>query len=144
MINRRNLITALTISPALTLSTVQGASASPSDPILPLYREWLDARAEWKRVSYLPGNENFDLPESVEADKRENAALAALVEATPTTLEGMAALIHVLWYFEDPIIGETDPEDPVKKAILGLWRATTGTAMPLGTPVSANTVSHLS
>lgn len=137
--NRRTLLTALTAAPALTLSTVQGASASPSDPILVHYREWLDARAEWKRLSVLPGNENFDFPESLEQDDREDAALGAMVELTPTTPEGFAALLHVLWYFEVPDVDRNVPEyaeeveDPVHKAILGLWRATTGTAMPLCT-----------
>jgi hypothetical protein len=123
MINRRTMLAAL---PASTFALAPAASSTPTDPILEHYREWLAARAEWKRVSYLPGNENFDLPESIEADKREDAALSALLEHTPVTLEGMAALVHVLWYLDDPVIGDPDLESHVAKATLGLWRATTG------------------
>lgn len=136
MMNRSDVLAALHTS---TLTLAGGANATPSDPILAHYRDWLDARAEWKRLSHLPGNENFDFPESLAADAREDAALAAMVELTPTTPEGFAALLHVLWYFEVPDLDRRVPEyaarvkDPAHKAILGLWRATTGTAMPIGT-----------
>lgn len=136
MMNRSAVLAALHTS---TLALAGGANANPTDPILEHYREWLDARAEWKRLSVLPGNENFDFPESLEQDNREDAALAAMVELTPTTPEGVAALLHVLWYFEVPDLDRNVLEyaevvkDPAHKAILGLWRATTGTAMPLGT-----------
>jgi len=113
--------------------------ATTADPILEHYREWLAARAEWKRVSELPGNEMYDWPENIAAEIREDAALDAMVEMTPITLEGLAALTHVLWHMEVPELEYHLPEyaeqteNPVHKAMLGIWRATTGTAMPLST-----------
>ena len=136
MIDRRTLLAAL---PASTLALAPAASSTPSDPILEHYREWLDARAECKRLIYAPGNEDLNSPELKAAEAREDAALDAMIELTPTTKEGMAAFLHIVWYFEVQEAERQLPEyaeqveDPMHKAILGLWRATTGTPMPLGT-----------
>lgn len=136
MISRRTILAAL---PSATLCPGGAASANPTDPILAHYREWLDARAERKRLAYAPGNESLDSPELKAAEVREDAALDQMIGLTPTTTEGIAALLHAIWSFEVPELERNVPEyaeqvdDPVHKAILGIWRATTGTPMPLGT-----------
>jgi hypothetical protein len=136
MMNRRTMLAAL---PTSTFALGAAASSTPTDPILTHYREWLDARAECMRLIYAAGNGSLDLPEIKAAEAREDVALDAMVELTPKTKEGMAALLHVVWYFEVQEAERQLPEyadqveDPMHKAILGLWRATTGTPMPLGT-----------
>lgn len=136
MINRRTMLAAL---PASTLALAAVASSTPTDPILTHYREWLESRADQKRLVLASGDQSYHLPEYKAAEEREDAAWAAMVELTPTTTEGMAALLHIIWYFEVQELERQLPEyaeqveDPMHKAILGLWRATTGTAMPLGT-----------
>lgn len=134
MIDRRTLLTAL---PASTLALATAASSTPSDPILEHYREWLSAKNEWERLSNIPGNEDWDWPESIEAEKRGDAALAAIIELTPSSLEGIAAMAHILWYLEGPEFraGTPDHDEELtwkgNRAMLAIWRAASGKA---GTP----------
>ena len=134
--NRRTMLAAL---PASTFALGAAASSNPTDPILEHYREWLESRADQKRLEQASGDQSYHLPEYKAAEAREDAASNAMVELTPTTKEGMAALLQIVWYFEVQEAERQLPEyaeqakDPMHKAILGLWRATTGTAMPLGT-----------
>lgn len=129
MINRRTLLAALPVS---GLAAALPAQASLTDPVVPLYHEWLAARAEWERLSEIPGNEDFDSPESIVADQRADAALDAMIELTPTSAEGVAALVHVLWHLKGPCFRADRPEYleeceyPRNKALISLWRATSG------------------
>lgn len=131
--SRRTLLAAL---PASTLALAPAASSTPSDPILEHYREWLDANREWKQLSDMPGNEDWKWPESIEAEKRGDKALEAMIELTPTSLEGIAAMVHVLWYLEGPASRPELPgfEDEMtmhgNKAMFALWRAASGRAGP--------------
>lgn len=102
------------------------------DPILPLYRQWVAARNEWHRYVGLPGNENWDAPESKAAEAQENAAFWEMIEMTPTSMEGIAALIHILWSLEGPAVA-TDHEEfheradhPNCKLMAAIWRGATG------------------
>lgn len=112
--------------------TALPATASTFDPILPLYREWRAARAEWLRLWDLPGNGNWDFPESIAAEKRENAAYDAMIDLTPVSSEGIAALAHVLWATEGPIVHQSSPDfpeqcdQPGNKLIRAIWRAAGG------------------
>lgn len=129
MVDRRTLLTAL---PASSLALAIPTQASTADPIVSLYRDWLAATAEWRRLADIPGNEDFDWPESIAAENRAHAALLAMVELTPTTVEGIAALSHILWSLKGPAFRTDHPEyavqcqEPSKKALLALWRATSG------------------
>lgn len=78
------------------------AVAQPEDPILPVYREWCAARNEWKRLSHMPGNGNWDLPEALAAEARWFAAQAQIADMVPTSLPGIAAQAHVLWSIIGP------------------------------------------
>lgn len=136
MINRRTMLAALPVS---TFALGAAASSTSTDPILTHYHDWLDARADQKRLELASGDKSYHLPEYKAAEAREDAASDAMVELTPTTKEGMAALLHIVWYFEVQEVERQLPEyadqvkDPMHKAMLGLWRALTGTPMPTGT-----------
>lgn len=135
-LSRRSLLTA---APAglLPLAVQATPVASEADPIVPLYREWLSARAEWSRLATMPGNENWDWPEARDAEAREDAAFDAMARLTPTSLEGMAALTYMIWDNSGPSAFTTSPEYPRQcdypevRMIAALWRAATGeTGLP--------------
>jgi len=111
---------------------------SDDDPILQIYSRWLKAHNEWIRLASMPGNEDWDWPESIAADKAEYAALDQLKDTVPRSVEGIAALAHVLWVYEGPgsIAGTQDFHDECKltgnKLMLAIWRgAGACTGLPL-------------
>lgn len=126
MIDRRTFIAALPVS-----GCAMAASASPAqaDPILALYHQWREANAEWVKLINMPGNEDFDWPESLAAERRADRAMEAMLKLTPTTVEGIAALTHVLWYLTGPAYTPDHPDyaeqcqEPANRAILAIWRA---------------------
>lgn len=114
------------------------AAPSPSsgnppiaDPILIHYQEWLEARAELQKLFEASGDLKIN-PEMRAVEAREDAALNAMVELTPQSFYGMAALLHAIWYFEVPEVDSNQLDyadrckDPVHKALINLWRAVTG------------------
>jgi hypothetical protein len=127
---RRTLLTALPASGvALALPAV--AMADQPDPLVPLYREWLDARREWRELSDLPGNGDFDDPRSLAAEARESAAEEAMLTLKPTSLEGIGALAALAWVYVSP--SNTDPGEFAElaqsydcRAVIALWKACTG------------------
>lgn len=129
--NRRNFLAGCGIAPLLLAVPVQAGEPSSEfdrgyqaamkkfvrlleekvaivepDPVLPLFEEWNAARADWVVFSKLPGNENFDFPESLEAEERESAAFDAMVETMPTSTKGIAALTHVTAVWEGIDLGD--------------------------------------
>lgn len=132
MMNRRDILAAL---PAVAFAPRAVSAADVPDPILPLYRQWQEARAEWHALADLPGNENWDSAATVEADARENAAFWAMLDMTPVTMEGVAALAHVLWTLEGPSPppGTADYEEsltqPANRIMAALWRAGGATSL---------------
>ncbi|ARE38324.1 hypothetical protein RGUI_0183 [Rhodovulum sp. P5] len=115
-------------------SVMAGAS---EDPILPLYREWVQARKDWYALADLPGNEDWDSPETIEAQDREDRAFWALCDLTPCSMEGVAALAHVLWVLDGPSVVPTHPEYadqcawPENRLLAAIWRAGSGqTGLP--------------
>lgn len=107
------------------------AQASTPDPLVPLYREWLSARREWRALSDLPGNEDWDDPRSIAAELRENRAAAQMLDIEPSSPEGIAALVALAWYYVHP--GTLDPEEFAFqaetiecRALTAIWRACTG------------------
>ena len=116
---------AATALPALT-------SSAAGDPIVPLYHEWLAARAEWNRLARMPGNEEWKWPESLAAEDREEEALRQIAALVPASREGLAAVAHLLWSEVGPSHVETSPEyqkqcaEPASMMIAALWRLATG------------------
>lgn len=128
--SRRTLFTALPASGA-ALAFPQTAHAGTSDPLVPLYHEWLAARREWLELAKLPDNGNWDDPRSLAAEDREYAAERKMLELTPVSLEGAAALAAVAWVYVSP--GCTDPDEFAERAqsrecraLMAIWRAGTG------------------
>lgn len=142
--NRRDLLTTgplAALSAALaagdvTAATAQAvpalARAEDEDPILPIYRQWVAARKEWYRSIDLPENDKWDMPESKAAEAIENDAFWAMIDMTPTSMAGIAALIHVLWDLDGPgvpadsedFLGRVD--DPPCKLMAAIWRGASG------------------
>lgn len=108
------------------------AGTDDEDPILPHYREWVAAKIEWWRWYDAPGNGNFDFPETLEAERREDAAFDAMMETPATTMEGVAALAHVLWNVAGPSAPEDSPAFVEQctcyqfQPLLAIWRSVTG------------------
>lgn len=127
---RRTLLTALpAATAALTLSPA--AAASDPDPVVALYREWLDARRAWRELADLPGNEDWDDPRSLAAEERETLAENRMLETVPTTIEGIGALVALSWAYGQPV--STDPEKYAQeashielRALMAAWKACTG------------------
>ncbi|MFE3836937.1 hypothetical protein [Pseudogemmobacter sonorensis] len=133
--NRRRLFGAI---PAFSFGALVDAGASSaktkgeSDPILPLFREWVAARKEWYRHADPPGNGNWDMPESKAAEARENAAFRAVLEMTPTSMAGIAALATVMWDLNEAVDGShceglaETVEQQNEKLIAAIYRAASG------------------
>ena len=102
------------------------------DPIMPLFRQWRAARDEWLRVFDLPGNGSFDIPEVAAAIKREHAALYAMLDLTPISIAGIAALATVLWDLGGPSMDESQEGFaeasalPEQKLMLAIYRGASG------------------
>lgn len=128
--SRRALLTALPASTA-ALAVPSIASATPEDPIMPLYRQWMEARRDWLALATAPGNENWDDPRSLAARDREHAAEAGMLALTATSLEGIGALAALTWDYISP--ASTDPLEFAERAqclecraVMAIWRACTG------------------
>ena len=128
---------------ALTVPMLAKAKEA-EDPTLPLYRQWLEARANWLRLADLPGNGNFDTAESKVEEAKEHAAFKAMSETTPTSLAGIAALAHALWDLDGPATAmEHDMFNEMAnsqncKLIRAIWRAASGAN---GFPSDGDTVT---
>lgn len=127
--SRRAFSTALPAS-VVTLTLPAVASQEP-DPVVMLYREWLEIRREWRELTDLPGNGNFDDPRSLAAEAREDAAAEQMMRLKPTSLEGVAAMAALAWAYIEP--GHLDPKEYQKgiqtndcRAVLAIWKACTG------------------
>lgn len=95
-LTRRNLLASLPAS-GIALTLPHEAPADAPDPVVVAYGAWLAARREWRELSELPGNGNFDDPRSLAADERERVAMFAMLQNEPTSLEGIGALAALLW-----------------------------------------------
>ncbi|MEB3417026.1 hypothetical protein ACFSDD_04410 [Salipiger marinus] len=129
-LSRRALLTALPASTA-ALAVPSIAPAAPEDPMMPLYRQWMEARRDWLALVTAPGNENWDDPRSLEARDREHAAEAGMLTLTATSLEGIGALAALTWDYISPAC--IDPVEFAERAqslecraVMAIWRACTG------------------
>ncbi len=131
-INRRTLLAAIPASSGALAFPVVGMASQKADPILPLYREWCDARAEWIHYSEMPGNEDWKWPESTDSAAREDAAFFRMIDMTPVSMEGLAALAHVHWDTDGPVHVETRENFTVEcnqsgnKLMAAIWRGASG------------------
>ncbi len=128
--SRRTLMLALPTS-GVTLALPAAAMADQPDPLVPLYREWLDARQIWSNLANLPGNGNSLDPESFAAEARVFAAEEAMLTIKPTSLEGLAALAALAWSYVGPCATDTDEFERQAqmyecRAIMAIWGACTG------------------
>lgn len=128
--SRRTLLTALPAS-GVALALPTAAASRETDPLVPLYQKWLEARREWRELADLPGNEDWDDPRSLAAEAREISAGEQMLRLKPTTLEGIGALAALAWVYVEP--ASTDPEEFAEeaksydcRAVMAIWNACTG------------------
>lgn len=107
--------------------------AELEDPVLPIYREWCAANAEWSGVVREAGDDYESLPDTSEVEARFYAASDRILACpAPTTLAGIAALAHLLWDYEGPGAPSDGPEyakqcgQTGNKLIATIWRAASG------------------
>lgn len=110
------------------------------DPIVPLYRKWLALRSKWRMLSDIPqadGSDPTDSPECKAAYACEWDLFEELAGAEPVSLEGLAALAHVLWIMAGPVSLPGSPDfkeqcaKPENRIIAAIWRAASGeTGLP--------------
>lgn len=68
----------------------------------------------------------------VVANRREQEAFLAILDAAPLSLAGIAALTHVLWSLEGPVVSRAHPDfwkeaaTPTSKILRAVWRAASG------------------
>lgn len=111
-----------------------GLPVSKDDPILIHYREWVSALEEMYRLVNLQVSDED--PRMVECDRRAALALSAMETTTPQSIEGIAALVHVVWDTSGPTYAAWSPDYaeacgyPEHRWILALWRAVTGKTTP--------------
>jgi|JI10StandDraft_1071094.scaffolds.fasta_scaffold1191913_1 hypothetical protein len=112
----------------------EGLPATENDPILIHYREWVSALEEMYRLVHLEVNDED--PRMVECDRRAAVALSLIETTPPQSVEGIAALVHVVWDVCGPAHAAWSQdyadacEYPEHRWILTLWRAVTGKTTP--------------
>ncbi|WP_333830464.1 hypothetical protein [Pararhodobacter sp.] len=129
---RRQFLTNLPAASGVFIASSHSLpAAAQTDPLVPLYHEWLDARRTWRALADLPGNENWDDPRSIEAEERETSAAERMLALTPSSMEGMGVLAALAWSAIGP--GGTDSEDYAElirfndaRAVNAIWKACTG------------------
>ncbi len=77
-----------------------GMPDTAEDPILIHYREWVSALEEMYRLVHLQVDD--DDPRMAECDRRAAEALNLMEATTPLSIEGIAALVHVVWDTSGP------------------------------------------
>jgi MoxR-like ATPase len=126
-ITRRTLMTAV---PAVALCGA--APAAQPDPFLFHYRQWIEARAEWRRLIEMPEHDDWETPETKAQETIEYEAFERMAETIPTSQEGFAALSTVIWEWHGPTERREIPEyqEQVNRSenriLLNLYRALSG------------------
>ncbi|TPW31458.1 hypothetical protein FJU08_06775 [Martelella alba] len=115
------------------------ASAPPAiDPTLFHYRVWRAVRAEWCRALVQVEGGQTTVKNLDAIQRRELEARDALLALTPTTLNGIAAVAHLLWDELGPSQANLSEgeyaarcaSDPILKMIAAIWRAADGSHTP--------------
>lgn len=119
-------------APGLLAAPLIARAGHADAELLHHYRLWVQARRDWYRLSDLPGNENWDTPEMVDATRREDEAFEAIMATPAQTMEGIAVLAALVWDANGPTAYEHHPEYAEQAAYyenrptLALWRSATG------------------
>lgn len=87
--NRRTALSAAAVAPALAMP----AMASPTDPIVPLYREWKQKRDKWVRLAEI---DDWDAPHMCELHDRRHSLQAEISAMRATTMDGLICQIRIL------------------------------------------------
>ena len=133
---RRNMLKALPLAAGIPLIPEVAQGALREDPIMPLYRQWVQARKEWFRLSELPENADSDSAEMVAAEEVEEQAFWAISRMKPVSMKGMAAVMHLLWDLDGPYAifdsekYESQLDEPSNRLMLALWQSMTGHVTP--------------
>lgn len=100
-----------------------------ADPVLPPYRRWRAALAEWNRLARQPEHDTLATPQVIALQNDAEQALDELRGLAPKTNEGLAALLHVFWaeYGPDALPGteiyEREHRERGFPLIEAIWRA---------------------
>lgn len=111
--------------------TTAFAPPPPLDPVPSIFRAWCAARADVNRILGVdPAMAETD--ELRAAYAAEDAAFEDILRVEPTTMEGFAAVAHVLWDTDGPdaIEGSEAWSDqciaPSSRMLATIWRAASG------------------
>lgn len=119
-------------APGLLAAPLIARAGHADAELLHHYRLWAQAKRDWYRLSEVPGNEDWDCPESLDADRRQDAAFDAMMAIPARTMEGIAVLAALIWDCNGPDALVSHPEYAVQAAwhenrpTLALWRCATG------------------
>lgn len=119
-------------APGLLAAPLIARAGHADAELLHHYRLWAQAKRDCIALSYLPGNENLDTPEALDADRRQDAAFDAMMATPARTMEGIAVLAALIWDCNGPDTYVNHPEYAVQAAYyenrptLALWRSATG------------------
>jgi len=130
---RRSVLTK-GLAAAAVLSSLPAVAGEAEDPVLPVYREWAAARAAWSSlVGQLGDKRDWDSPECKAVEARETALFFELLDLTPTTMAGIAAMTHVMWDFMGPATRRDLVEEYAEECdqtenrlIRAIWRGASG------------------
>ncbi|MCZ4260970.1 hypothetical protein O4G76_08990 [Limimaricola sp. G21655-S1] len=119
-------VAALGATSAAALGADPAAMAPPeADPIITLYQEWAEARAQWVHLAETSPSGDADEPDCEAAWDRKEAALFEMMRSRATSVEGIRLLAHVMWEEEgwtDAAAGDLY-DDPSQYDALRLLRA---------------------
>lgn len=121
------------IAAAVALPVAHGSAwagtSDATDPILDLYRRWLEARRDWHELAKI----NRDETKQMDAIMDEWLRLTDEIGVVgPSSREGMAAMLHVQWVEFGPTMArwsdiyEEECGHPENAFIAHAWRAVTG------------------
>lgn len=122
--------------PAIPVAAVAGTSfrletmSGQLDPVLDLYRQWLEARRDWHLRSEVEHDD--DDPVMAELMGEWCRLTDEIGRVGPSSAEGMAAMLHVQWVEFGPTGAtwaeryEDECNRPENAFIAHAWRAVTG------------------
>lgn len=134
-INRRSILKAAPAAVVTAVAPIALGAMPVEDPVLPVYRRWRDNHEAWLEILERPENRRMDSDDIPGANALHDArerAFSELLGMTPTSLEGVAAISHVLWVEDGPSYVEGHPDHveemkaPEMKLKAAMWRAISG------------------
>lgn len=134
-ITRRGILKAAPATVVIAAAPAALAAMPAEDPVLPVYRRWRESHEAWIALVERPQNrwlECADIPGAKALFAAREKAFFELIDMTPVSLEGVAALAHVLWVDDGPSYREDHPahieemKAPELKLKAAMWRAISG------------------